>query len=72
MKELLQNVDTFCINYQPVKCLYTILKYRFSDKIAMKSGPVFVNVQTTAIFRQGNREVDKNPSIAKKRHLGEN
>ena len=38
IKELLQKLDSFCFNYQHVDCLYTLFKYRFSDKSVVKSG----------------------------------
>ena len=43
IKELLQQLDAFCFNYQHVDCLYTIFKYRFSDKIVIKKGQLFDN-----------------------------
>ena len=41
IKELLQKLDAFCFNYQHVDCLYTLFKYRFSDKIFIKRGQLF-------------------------------
>ena len=35
IKELLQKLDAFCFNYQHVDCLYTLFKYRFSDKVVL-------------------------------------
>ena len=69
IKELLHNLDAFCFNYQHVDCLYTLFKYRFSDKIVIKSGQIFDNFQRAVHFNQQNRGVDRMPSIAKKRLL---
>ena len=66
IKELLQKLDPFCFNYQDVDCLYTLLKYRFSGKIVVKSGQLFDNLQRAVHFNQQNRGVDRMPSIAKK------
>ena len=70
IKELLQKLDTFCFNYQHVDCLYTLLKYRFSDKIGIKSGQIFDTLQRAVHFNQQNRGVDRMPNIAKKKLLG--
>ena len=69
IKELLQKLDAFCFNYQQVDCLYTLFKYRFSDKIVLKRGQLIVNLQRAVLFNQQNRGVDRMPSIAKKRFL---
>ena len=69
IKELLQKVDAFCFNYQHVDCLYRLFKYRFIDKIVIKSGQLFDNLQRAVHFNQQNRGVDRMPSIAKKRLL---
>ena len=66
IKELLQKLDAFCFNYQHVDCLYTLLKYHFSDKIVFKSGQLFDNLQKAVHFNKQNRGVDRMPSIAKK------
>ena len=62
--ELLHKVDTSCFTYQHVDCLF---KYQFSGKTIAKSTNVFHKVQRAIAFNQRNREVDKMPSIAKKR-----
>ena len=49
--------------------LYTLFKYRFSEKVIAKSGNVFHNEQKAISFNQRNREMDKMPSIAKERLL---
>ena len=67
IKELLQKLDAFCFNYQHVDCLYTLFKYRFSDKIVIKSRQIFDNLQRSVYFNQQNRGVDRMLSIAKKR-----
>ena len=69
IKELLQKLDAFCFNYQHVDCLYTLFKYRFSDKNVIKSGQIFGNLQGAVHFNKENRGVDRKPSIAKKRLL---
>ena len=70
MKELLQKLDAFCFNHQHVDCLYTLLKYRFSDKIVVESGQIFDNLQRAVHFNHQNRGVDGMHSNAKKRLLG--
>ena len=45
IKELVQKLDALCVNYQHVDCLYTLCKYRFSGKIAVKNGQRFDNLQ---------------------------
>ena len=67
IKELLQKLDAFCFNYQHVVCLYTLFKYRFIDKIVIKSRQTFDNLQRAVHLNQQNRGVDRMPSIAKKR-----
>ena len=69
VQELLKKLDTFCLTYQHVDCLYTLFKYRFSRKVNAKSGQVFDNVQRAVDFNQRNKGVDRMPSIAKKRLL---
>ena len=64
IKELLQKLDAFYFNYQHVDCLYTHLKYCFSDKIVFKSGQLFDNLQKAVHFNKQNRGVDRIPSIA--------
>ena len=62
-------MDAFCFNYQHVDCLYTLFKYRFSGKNALKRGQLLDNLQKAVDFNQENRGVDRMPSIAKKRLL---
>ena len=69
IKELLQKLDPFCFNYQHVDCLYTLSKYRFSDKIVIKSGQIFDNLQRAVHFNPQNRGVYRMPSTAKNRLL---
>ena len=69
LKELLQKLDAFCFHYQHLDCLYTIFKYRVSNKIFIKSGQLFDNLQRAVHFNQQNRGVDRMPIIAKKRLL---
>ena len=66
IKELLQKLDAFCFNYQHMDCLYTLLMYRVSDKIVLKSGQLFEKLQKAVHFNKQNRGVDRMPSIAKK------
>ena len=66
IKELLQQLDAFCFNYQHVECLYTLFKYRFSGKIVVKRGQLFDNLQRANHFNHQNSGVDKMPNIAKK------
>ena len=69
IKELLQKLHAFCFNYQSVDCLYTLFKNRFSDKIVLKCGQIFDNLQRAVNFNQQRRGVDRMPSIANKRLL---
>ena len=69
IKELLQQLDAFCFNYQHVDCLYTIFKYHFSCKIVIKGGQLFDKLKRAVHFNQENRGVDRMPSIAIKRLL---
>ena len=36
VEELLKKLDTFCFTYQHVDCLYTLFKYRFSEKLLQR------------------------------------
>ena len=69
VQELVKKLDTFCFTYQHVDCLYTQFKYRFSGKVIAKSRQVFDNVERVVDFNNRNKEVDRMPSIAKKRLL---
>ena len=69
VQELLKKLDTFCFTYQHVDCLYTLFKYRFSEKVPAKSGQMFDNVQRAVDFNERNKGVDRMPNIAKKRLL---
>ena len=69
VEELLKKLDTFCLTYQHVDCLYTLFKYRFCGKAIAKSGQVFDNVQRAVDFNHRNKGVVRMPSIAKKRLL---
>ena len=50
-----------------MECLYTLFKYRFSEKVFAKKRQVFDNVQRAVDFNQRNKGVDRMPSIAKNR-----
>ena len=50
IKDLLQKLHGFCVNYQHVDCLYTLFKYRFIGKNVIKSGQVFDNLQRAVHF----------------------
>ena len=69
IKDLLPKLYSFCFNYQHVDCLYTLFKYRFNGKIAIKSGQLLDNLQRAFHFNQQNRGVEILPSIAKNRLL---
>ena len=69
IKEFLQKLDAFCFNYRHMACLYTLLKYRFGDKIVLNIGQLFDNLQKAVHFNKQNRGVDRMPSIAKKKFL---
>ena len=70
VEELQKRLDTFCVTYQHVECLFTLLKYRFSGKVIAKSGQVFENVQRAVDFNHRNKWVDRVTSIAKKDFRG--
>ena len=69
IEELLKNLDTFCVTYQHVDCLFTVFKYRFSGKVIAKIGKVFDNVQRAVVFNLRNTGLERKPSIAKQRLL---
>ena len=69
IKELLQNLATFCFNYQHVDSLYTQFKYLSSGKSVVKSGHLFDIVQRAVHFNHQNRGGDRMPSMAKTRLL---
>ena len=68
-KELLQNLDAFCFNYQHVDCLYTLFEYRLSGKFVVKSRQLSDKLQREVDFNRQNRGVDRMPSMAKNRLL---
>ena len=72
IKELLQKMHAFCFNYQHVNCVYTLFKYRFTGKVAVKSGQLFDNEQRAVHFNHQNKGVDRMPRITKKRVLRKN
>ena len=69
IEEFLHKLDIFCFTYQHVECLHTLFNYRFSGEVVAESGNVFDNVQRAISFNHRIREVDKLPSIAKRRLL---
>ena len=69
VEELLKKLNTFCFTYQNVDCLYTLFKYRFSEKVSVKNEQVFDIVQRAVDFNQRNKGVDRKSSIAKKGFL---
>ena len=71
IKELLQNLDAFCFNYQHVDCLYTFFKYGFSGKTDVESGQLFDNVQRAFHINHQNKGVYRMPRVAKKKLLME-
>ena len=71
-KEMLQKLDAYCFNYHHVDCLYTLFKYRFIDKVVLKSGQLFNILQRAVHFNQQNRGLDRLRSIAKKGLLRKN
>ena len=64
-KELLQNLDAFCFNYQHLDCLYKTFNYRFSGKV-VKIGQIFDNLQRAVHFNQQNREGTECPASEKR------
>ena len=69
IEELLKKLDTLCFTYQHVDCLYTLFKYRLSEKNILKRRKLFDNVQRAVDFNHRNKGEDRMPSIAKKRLL---
>ena len=69
IEKLLQKLDAFCVNCQHVDYLYTHFKYRFSDKIFVKSGQFCDYLQRTVHFNQQSSGGVKITSISKKRLL---
>ena len=69
IKKLLEKLDTFCLDYQHMNCLYTLQKWPISGKCVVKSGYFFDNMQRVVIFNHQNRGMDRMASIAKKRLL---
>ena len=53
-----KKLDTFCFTYQHVDCLYTLFKYRFSEKTIAKTGQVFDKVQRPVEFNHRNKGLD--------------
>ena len=69
IKDLLQNLDLFCFNYQHLDCPFTIFQYHSTGKTVVNSGQLFDNLQRAVHFNQQNRGVERMPSVAKKRLL---
>ena len=67
IKELLLQFDAFCLNYQHLDCLYTLLKYRYSGKIVVKSGQFSDSLEGAVHLDEQNRGVDRMPSFSKKK-----
>ena len=51
VEELLIKLDSFCFNYQYVDCLYTLFKYRFSERFLQRVEKCLItcNEQSTLI-----------------------
>ena len=58
-KELLQKLHAFCFHDQHVDSLYTLFKYRFSGKIVVQSGQLFVKLQRSVHTNQQKTLEDK-------------
>ena len=71
IEELVKKLDAFYFNYQYVEHLYTLFKNWFSGKIVVKRGQLFDIVQRAVPANHQDKKVDRMPSIAKKRLLGE-
>ena len=69
IKELLQKLVAFWLNYQHVGCLFTLLKFQISGKIVVMTEQLFDSVQRAVHFNDQNRGVDRIPGIAKERLL---
>ena len=65
--DILGKLDSYCYLYQRVDCFYTLYKHYFYGNIIAKNGNIFNLVQRAVSFNQGNKGVDRMPSIAKKR-----
>ena len=69
LNDLLVKLDRVCFTYQHVDCFDTLFKFRFSGNVLEKNGEIFDSVERAVSFNKLNKEVDKMPSIAKKRRL---
>ena len=65
-KLLLQKLDTFCFNYQPVDCLFVLLKYGLNGKMLSRVDSD-LKLQRAVHFNHQNRGVGRLPSLAEKR-----
>ena len=66
---LMRKMDTFCITYQLIDCVFTLFKYRFDGKIVTKNEQVIDNSERAVRFNQRHKTVERLPSIAKNRLL---
>ena len=53
---LVQKLDAFCFHCKHMDCMYTTSKYQFSEKVLVKSGQLFDEVQKAVHFNHRNRE----------------
>ena len=71
-KGLLRKLDALCFTFQRVYILYTLLIYKFSNEVLVKSGQISDKVQRSTWFNQIKRKLDKILKISRKDSLGKN
>ena len=69
-KDLLQKLHAFCLNNQHVDCLYTLFKYHFWGKIAVKSGQLWHFAEGSS-FQPGKQRCGQNAQHREKETLEE-
>ena len=61
--------DRLCFTHENVDCFYTLFKFRFSGNLLVKFGELLDSLERVVSFNKVNKELDKIPSLAKKRFL---
>ena len=65
IKELLQNLDAFCFNYQQMDCLYTLFQYHLSSKSVIKTGQSF-DIPEISLFQPPKQSNGQNAQHCEK------
>ena len=66
-KDLLQKLEDLSYLYQTVDCLYTLYKHQFFGNILEELGLVFTQLDRAVQHNYENKNVEKLPSVSKKR-----